>query len=116
MVNINDIITHKFLGMDLWEQAEIDKSTVETLDRAKNALVQSETQCQRNARHFDDSLSCGCCGEGRVSSPFHLETSEAKLTDIVCDAPTFFQRDQWWKSCKQLLGVSGVHDGADKSP
>ena len=32
VVNRNDIITHNLLGMDVWELAEIDKSTVETLD------------------------------------------------------------------------------------
>ena len=36
VVNINDIITHMLLKMDVWEQAEIDKPTVETLDGTKN--------------------------------------------------------------------------------
>ena len=28
----------------------------------------------------------------------------------VHDARALFQRGQWWKSCRQLLGVSGVLD------
>ena len=42
VVNINDVIAHKLLGMDVWEQAEIDKSTVETLDGTKNLRGLSE--------------------------------------------------------------------------
>ena len=30
VVNINVIIAHKLLGMDVWEQAEIDTSTVDS--------------------------------------------------------------------------------------
>ena len=36
VVNINDIIAHKLLGMNVWEQPEIDKLLVETLDGIKN--------------------------------------------------------------------------------
>ena len=36
VVNINCIIAHNLLGMDVWEQAEIDKSAVEILDGTKN--------------------------------------------------------------------------------
>ena len=41
VVNINDIIAHKLLGVDVWEHAEIDISTVETLD-GKNEWGWSE--------------------------------------------------------------------------
>ena len=36
VVNIIDVIAHKLLGTDVWEQAEIDKSMVEALDGTKN--------------------------------------------------------------------------------
>ena len=36
MININDIIAHKLLGMNVREQADIDKLMVETLDGTKN--------------------------------------------------------------------------------
>ena len=42
VVNINDIIAHKLLGVDVWEHAEIDISTVETLDGSKNVWGWSE--------------------------------------------------------------------------
>ena len=32
VANIIDIIAHKLLGMDVWEQPEIDKLLVETLE------------------------------------------------------------------------------------
>ena len=35
-VNIVDIIAHKLLGMDVWQQPEIDKLLVETPDGSKN--------------------------------------------------------------------------------
>ena len=64
-------------------------------------LVQSEFQRQRNSRHFDDSLSCKCCKHG-VSLHVHLETHK-QTHRKVHDARTFFQRDQWWKSHRQVL-------------
>ena len=53
VVNMNDIITHMLLKMDVWEQAEIDKPTVETLDGTKNewGLVHSATWRKGNCRH-----------------------------------------------------------------
>ena len=30
VVNITDVIAHKLLGMDVWEQADIDRTMVET--------------------------------------------------------------------------------------
>ena len=60
VANIIDIIAHKLLGMDVWEEPETDKLLVETL---RVILVQSEFQRQRNSRHFDDSLPCRCCEE-----------------------------------------------------
>ena len=35
VVNILDIIAHELLGIDIWEQPEIDKLLVETLDGSK---------------------------------------------------------------------------------
>ena len=42
VVNINDTIAHKLLGVDVWEHAEIDNSTAETLDGTKNEWGLSE--------------------------------------------------------------------------
>ena len=42
LVNIIDIIAHKLLGMDVWEQPEIDRRLVETLDGTKNRWCWSE--------------------------------------------------------------------------
>ena len=42
VVNINDIIAHKLLGVDVWEHAEMDISTAETLDGSKNVWSWSE--------------------------------------------------------------------------
>ena len=36
VANIIDVIAQKWLGMDVLEQAEIDRMTVETLDGIKN--------------------------------------------------------------------------------
>ena len=49
VVNINDILAHKVLSMDVWEQAEIDKLTVETLDGAKNEWCWSIAKLYANA-------------------------------------------------------------------
>ena len=86
VVNINNIIIHKLLGMDVQEKAELDKLTVQTLDGTKNERGWSEV--------FPD---------------IHLEINRQTRRQVF-DACTFFQRDQWWKSCWQLLGVAGIHD------
>ena len=36
VLNIMDVIAHELLGMDVWEQAEIDRTMVETPDKTKN--------------------------------------------------------------------------------
>ena len=35
VLNIIDVIAHELLGRDVWEQAEIDRTMVETLDGTK---------------------------------------------------------------------------------
>ena len=98
MLNIIDVIAHKLLGMNDWEQAKIDRTMVETLDGTKNE------RCWSRA-NSDDSLSCRRFGERSVSLHVHLVTHRQAHRQ-VCDARTFFQRDQWWKSCWEVLGVS----------
>ena len=49
VVNIIDIIAHKLLGMDVWEQPEIDKLLVETLDGSKNEWCWSRAIFSGNA-------------------------------------------------------------------
>ena len=49
VVNIIDIIAHKLLGMDVSEQAEIDRRLVETLDGTKNAWCWSRAKSSANA-------------------------------------------------------------------
>ena len=76
VVDIVDIIAHKLLGTDVWEQPEIDEFPVETPDGSKYEwlLVQSKLQRQRNSCHFDDSLPCRCCEERGASLHVHLES------------------------------------------
>ena len=92
LVNIIDIIAHKLLGMDVWEQPEIDRRLVETLDGTKNKWGWSE-------------VSLWLC--------------ISKITGMPAEKfvmpPTLFPRDKWWELCKPLLGVSGVLDCADWS-
>ena len=50
MLNIIDVIAHVLLlGMDVWEQAEIDRTTVETLDQTKNERCWSRANSNAKA-------------------------------------------------------------------
>ena len=81
VVNIVDIIAHKLLGMDVWEQPVIDKLLVETPDGSKYEWCRSRanSSLERNSRHFDDSLSCRC------SPHVHLEVHRPKFVmSVLC--------------------------------
>ena len=49
VLNIIDVIAHKLLGVDLWEQAEIDRTMVETPDGSKNDLFWSGANSSADA-------------------------------------------------------------------
>ena len=72
-----------------------------------SGVCHSATWRERNCRHSDQSLSCRRCRKCGVSLHLHLETLW-QAHQQVYDARTLFRRDQWWKSCRHLLGVSGV--------
>ena len=48
VLNIIDVIAHELLGMDVWEQAEIDRTMDETLDRTKNERCWSRANSSAN--------------------------------------------------------------------
>ena len=71
--------------------------------RVRVVLVQRELQRQRNPPHLGDSLPCRCCEERGASLHVHLEAPR-----LVHVARALLRRDQWWKSCRQLLGAGNV--------
>ena len=87
---------------------------IKTLDGTKNEWCWSKANFSTDATHATSTTVCraGACGEWGVSLHVHLETHRQAHRQ-VCDARTFIQRDQWWKSCWHLLGVSRVLDCAD---
>ena len=48
VLNIIDVIAHELLGMDVWEQAEIDRTMDETLDGTKNERCWSRANSSAN--------------------------------------------------------------------
>ena len=82
VVNIIDIIAHKLLGLDVLEQAEIDKLLVETHDGTKNEWCWSRAKFSANATL---PISMTVCRAGAasevVSLHVHLESHRQ-----VCDA------------------------------
>ena len=102
--------------MDACEQTKIDKLLVETLDGSKNEWCWSRANFSANATL---AISMTVCRAGASKSEVRLYTYISKLTGKPTDKfmmPVFlFQRDQWRKSYRQLLGVSGVLDSADRS-
>ena len=49
VLNIIDVIAHELLGMDVWEQPEIDRTMVETRDGTKNDRCWSKANSSANA-------------------------------------------------------------------
>ena len=78
VVNIVDIIAHKFLSMDVWEQPEIFKLLVETLDGSKNEWCWSRANFSANATL---AISTTVCRAGAVKNEVRLFTFISKLTD-----------------------------------
>ena len=78
VVNIVDIIAHKLLGMDVWEQPEIDKLLVETLDGSRNEWCWSRANFSANATL---AISTTVCCAGAAKSEVRLCTYISKLTD-----------------------------------
>ena len=48
VLNIIDVIAHELLGIDVWEQAEIDRTMVETPDGTKNERCWSRANSSAN--------------------------------------------------------------------
>ena len=82
MVNIVDIIAHKLLGMDVWEQPEIDKLLIETLDGSKNEWCWFRSNSSANAT-FD--ISTTVCRAGAAKSEVRVYTYISKLTSKLTD-------------------------------
>ena len=71
VVNIVDIIAHKLLGMDVWEQPEIDKLLVETPDGSKYEWCWFRTNFSANATL---AISTTVCRAGAAKSEVRLYT------------------------------------------
>ena len=73
-----DIIANKLLGMDGWEQTEIDKLLVETLDGTKNEWCWSRANFRADATL---AISMTVCRAGAADSEVSLCTYISRLTD-----------------------------------
>ena len=78
VVNITDIIAHKWLGIDTWEQPEIDKLLVETLDGSKIERCCSGANFSANATL---AISTTVCRAVAAKSEVRLYLYVSKLTD-----------------------------------
>jgi len=76
VANVNDIIAPKLLGMDVREQAEIDKVMVEELDGSKNEWGWSKSKLGANAIL---AVSMAVCRAGAAASDVPLYSYIAKL-------------------------------------
>ena len=109
VVNIVDTVAHKLLGMDVWEQPEIDKLLVETLDGSKYDRCWFRANFSANSTLAIPTTVCRAgAPKSEVRQHVHLEAHRQ-----VHDARALFAHDQWWKSCR--LCVSGVLDCVDRS-
>ena len=78
VINIIDIIAHRLLGMDVWEQPEIDKLLVETLDGTKNEWCRSRANFSANATL---AISTTVCRAGAAKSEVRHYLYISKPTD-----------------------------------
>ena len=78
VVNIIDIIAHKLLGMDVWEQPEIDRRLVETLDGSKYEWCWSRANFSANPTL---AISTTVFRAGAAKSEVRLYTYISMLTD-----------------------------------
>ena len=81
-INIIDIIAHRLLDMDVWEQPEIDKLLVETLDGSKYERYWSRANFSANATL---AISTTVCRAGAAKSEVRLYTYISKLTGKPTD-------------------------------
>ena len=92
------------------------RTMVETPDGAKNDRYWSRANSSANAAL---AISMKVCRAGAAENgvfPYtYISTLTGKPTDKLMMPRIFFQRDQWWKSHRQLLGVLGVLDCVDGS-
>ena len=71
MLKIIDVIAHKLQGMDVWEQAEIGSTMVETPDGTKNEPCWSRANSSANATL---AISTTVCRAGAAKSEVSLHT------------------------------------------
>ena len=106
VLNIVDVIAHELLGMDVWEQAEIDRTMVETLDGAKNDRCWYRANSSANAA-LAISMTVSRAGAAENEVFPHISTLTSKPTDKFMMPVSSFKRDQWWKSCGKCLACPG---------
>merc|ERR1712136_381615 len=82
VANINDIIAPKLLGMDVREQAKIDKLMVETLDGSKNEWGWSKSKLGANAIL---AISMAVCRAGAAANEMTLYSYISKLAGKPTD-------------------------------
>ena len=81
VVNIIDVIAEKLLGVDAWEQAEIDRTMVETLDGTKNERFWFGANSSANATLAISMTACRACGAREASRYIYNSTLTSKPTD-----------------------------------
>ena len=81
VVNIIDIIAHRLLVMDVWEQAEIDKLLVETLDGTKNEWCWPRANFSANATLAISTRVCRAGAASEVSLCTYISKLTGKPTD-----------------------------------
>ena len=108
VANIIDIIAHKLLGMDVWEQSEIDKLLVETLEGSKYEWCWFRANFSANVTL---AKSTTVCRAGAAKSEVRLYTYISKLTDkfmmpVLCFNVTKGERHAGnCLACSELLIV-----------
>ena len=79
--HIIDVIAHKLLGMDVWDQAEIDRTMVETLDGTKNERCWSRANSSANATLAISMTVYRASTASEVSLYTYISTHIGKSTD-----------------------------------
>ena len=77
VANIIDIIAHKLLGMDVWEQTEMDRTMVETLDGTRNERCWSRANSSANATLAISMTVCRASATENKVSTRTSRTSQA---------------------------------------
>ena len=90
MLNVIDVIAHVLLGMDVWEEAEIDRTMVEALDGTQNDRCWSRANSSANATLAISKTVCRTgAAENEVFSYTYISTLTGKPTDkfmmpVIC--------------------------------